>query len=70
MLVRGDVRRALEEHVLEEVREARAPAALVRRSDVVPQIHRDDWRGVILGEGDQQAVVEAKGLDRNSHASK
>jgi hypothetical protein len=67
VLVGLDVRGALEEHVLEQVREAGASLALVRRADVVPQVHRDDRRGVILREHDQQAVGEAVAFDGNLH---
>ncbi len=51
VLVRADIFRSLEEHVLEQVREAGAAFTLVRGSDVVPQIDGDEWRRVILGEG-------------------
>ena len=46
VLVRRDVLGALEEHVLEEVREARASLALVRRADVIPEI---DGHGLAPG---------------------
>ena len=66
MLVRADARRALKEHVLEQVRESRAARPFVRRADVIPQVHGDDRRRVILGEGDEQPVVEPERLDRES----
>ncbi|MGC4085053.1 MAG: hypothetical protein QM736_23785 [Vicinamibacterales bacterium] len=37
-----DVLRALEHQVLEEMREAGAPGFSLRRSDVIPDVHRDD----------------------------
>jgi len=39
MLVRGDVRRALEEHVLKQVRESCSPHSFVRGPHVVPEVH-------------------------------
>src|SRR5690606_23106992 len=58
-----DVGGALEEHVLEEVGEARAPRALVRRADVVPEVDGDDGRGVVLGEDDIEPVGERVPVD-------
>ena len=48
MLVRGDVGRALKEHVLEQVREAGASGPFVGGADVIPEVHRDDRRRVVL----------------------
>src|ERR1035437_173130 len=67
MLVRPDVLRSLEEHVLEQVGEARAPLAFVRRSHVIPEVHRDDWCRVILGESDEQTVRQAVRVDGYRH---
>ena len=53
MLVCLDVCRALKEHVLKEMGEARAPRPFVCRTDVIPEIHRDDWGGVVLGQGNK-----------------
>ena len=53
-----DVLRALEHHVLEEMREPRASRPLVLRTDVVPERHMNDRRRVILREDHGQAVVE------------
>ena len=50
VLVGLDVGRALEQHVLEQVCEPGAARPLVRRADVIPQVHRDDRRGVIFGQ--------------------
>src|SRR6266550_1871046 len=50
------VGRALEHHVLEQVREARAARPLVARAGVVPHVHRHDGRRVILRVDDAQAV--------------
>ncbi len=54
------VLRALEHHVLEQVREAGAPRLLVLRPDVVPQLHVHDRRGVILRENHREAVGERR----------
>jgi hypothetical protein len=64
VLVRGDVLGSLEQHVLEQVREAGSPDSLVRRSDVVPQVHRNDGSRVVLGQRDEQSVRQSKGVDR------
>ena len=50
------VGRALEHHVLEQVREARAARPLVTRAGVVPHVHRHDGRRVIFRVKDAQAV--------------
>ena len=49
---------AVEEEVLEQVREAGLAALLVARADVVPEVHRDDRRRVILVDDEPQPVVE------------
>ena len=56
MLARPDVLGALEHHVLEQVREAGAPLALVARADVVDDGDREHRRDVILGDDQPQAV--------------
>jgi hypothetical protein len=57
------VRRALEHHVLEQVREPGARGALVRRADVVPDIDRDHLRGVVLAEDHGEPVRQLVGLE-------
>ena len=54
----GDVARALEHDVLEEVGEAGLALDLVLGPDVVPEVDRDDRGEVVLGDDDPQAVVE------------
>ncbi len=56
----ADVLRALEHHVLEEVREAGASLALVARADVVLDDDGVDRRRVILGDDHAQAVLELR----------
>jgi hypothetical protein len=56
------VLRAVEEEVLEQVREAGATAPLVARSDLVPDMHRDDRHAAILVHHHGQAVVQREGL--------
>jgi hypothetical protein len=53
VFVRVDIGRALKQHVLEKVRESRAAFAFVRRANVIPQVHGDDGRRVVLGERDK-----------------
>ena len=50
-----DVLRALEHHVLEQVREAGPAGPLVLRPDVIPDLRVDDRRRVILEEDDLHA---------------
>ena len=59
MLGLADVRRAFEHHVLEEVRETGLARHLVLRSDVVPDVHRDDGDEVVLGQDQAQAIRQA-----------
>ena len=59
MRVAGHVLRALEHHVLEEVREAGAARLLVGRADVIPEVHRDQRQPVILGQDDLEPVRQA-----------
>ena len=54
------VGRALEHHVLEEVREPRAPLDLVSRANVVVDGHRDSRDGVVWVHHHTQAVVECR----------
>jgi hypothetical protein len=54
----GGVLGVVERHMLEEVREARAPRFLAVRSDVHDRRHRDDRVGVVLMEDDLEAVRE------------
>ena len=60
MLAGADVLRALEHHVLEEMREAGAAGALVARADVVDDGDREDRRDVILGDDHAQAVLQLR----------
>src|SRR6185503_12446924 len=53
-----DVLRGLKHHVLEEVRKTGAARFLVGRTNVVPEIHRDHWQSVILGEDYVETVRE------------
>ena len=61
------VLRALEHQVLEQVREAGVAGALVLRTDVIPEIDRDDRAGVILVEQDVQSVVQRVAGEGNVH---
>src|SRR5436189_148940 len=49
---------AVEEEVLEQMREARLPALLVARADVIPEIDRDDRHAVVLVHEQREPVVE------------
>ena len=57
-----DVLRALEHHVLEEVREPGAARPLVLRADVIPDRDVHDRRRVILGEDHAQPVRQRRDL--------
>jgi len=70
MLVRPDVCRALEEHVFEEMGESGSASLLIRRPDVIPEVHGHDWRGMILRQRHEQPVVEVEGFYWNSHCRK
>ena len=59
---------AVEEEVLEQVREAGLAALLVTRADVVPDVHGDDRRRVIFVDDQAQAVVERELLVRDAVA--
>jgi hypothetical protein len=50
--------RALEHQVLEEMGKASPPGALVLRSNVVPDVHRNDGDLVRFVDNDVEAVVE------------
>jgi len=49
---------AVEHQVLEQMREARATRALVLRADVVPDVHTDDRRLVVLVHDHGQTVAQ------------
>src|SRR5438128_7575258 len=70
VLIRADVGGSLEKHVLEQMRKASPSTALIRRADVIPEVYRYDGRGVILGKGDEQPVVQLVRFYRNSHCRK
>ena len=57
-----DVLRALEHHVLEEMREAGAARLLVLRADVIPELQVHDRRRVIFGEDHRQPVRQRECL--------
>ncbi len=61
----GDMARALEHDVLEQVREAGLARDLVLRADVVPQVDGDDRSEVILGHDDPQAVGQSVVAERD-----
>src|SRR6476620_2476522 len=53
MLVRANVCRTLEEHVLEQVRESGSTHSLVCGPHVVPEVHCNQRSGVVLGQRDK-----------------
>ena len=65
MLALGHVRRALEHHVLEQVREPGPAPLLVAAANVVPQVDGHDRRPSIGGQDHPQAVVQPEALNRN-----
>jgi hypothetical protein len=56
--------------MLEQMCEASPADLLVGGSYMVPEIHGHDWGRVILGQRDQEPVVETRGFYRNSHCRK
>ena len=58
-----DVLRALEHHVLEEVREAGLAGLFVLACDVVPQVDGDHRRAVIPRQDHAQAIFQAMAID-------
>ena len=52
------VPRSFKHHVFEKMRETRAPRKFVRRSHVVPQVHRHHWQPMIFGKDHLQPVVQ------------
>jgi hypothetical protein len=67
VLAVADVLRALEHHVLEQVREARQSLALVARPDVVRDVQGDHGHAVILHELHAQTVVERRLGEIDAH---
>ena len=65
VLAVADIQRAVEQHVLEEVRQAGAPGRVVLGADIVGDRHRDGGRGMILRQDDLQTIVEGECLQRN-----
>jgi hypothetical protein len=70
MLVRPYMRRALEKHMLEEMRESGSAGLFIRRPYMIPEVDSHNWCGVILGQRYEQAVVEMESFYRNSHCRK
>src|SRR5688500_10905537 len=64
VFIGSDICRALEEHVLEEMRKAGSAFAFIRGADVVPEVYGDNGRGPIGREREQQTVLEPRRLDR------
>jgi hypothetical protein len=63
----GVVLRLLEHQVLEQVREATAPARLVLRADVVPDVDGDDRCLAIRVDDHAEAVRELELLERDRY---
>ena len=63
VLVLADVLRALEHHVLEQVREAALARHLVARADVVPDVDRDQRHGRIRRQDHLEAVRQPVALE-------
>jgi len=70
MFVRSDVRGSLKQHMLEQVCKACSANALVRGSNVVPEIDRYNRSSVIFGKRDKEAIVETKRRNRDLHVIK
>ena len=61
------VLRSFEHQMLEEMREACVPRALVLRADVIPEIHRDDRTRAILMEEHVESVGQRVLRERQRH---
>ena len=59
MSVSRNVLRAFKHHVLEQVRESRAPGKFIGRPNVIPDVGGDQRQAVILGKNHDQAVGQA-----------
>ncbi len=68
MLAFADILRALEHHVLEEMREARMPRLLVPRAHIKRHAQRHGRRRVIFREHYAQTVLQRELLNGNLHA--
>ena len=64
------MRGTLKEHMLEQMRKAGPADLLIGGPHVIPEVHRHDWSGVILGQRDEQPILQTKGFYRNSHCRK
>ena len=62
-----DVRAPLEEHVLEQVREARAAGSLVPRAHGVPEVDRHDRQAGIRRKHHAQSVVQSMPFESYFH---
>jgi hypothetical protein len=66
VLIARHVLRALKHHVLEEVREPGAPLRFVRRTDVVPEVHRHNRQPIVPSQDDVEAVRQRVLLERQA----
>ena len=64
-LARRHLLRPHEHQVLEEMREARPLRWLVLRSDVVPEVDRDERQSMVFVKDDRQTVVETRAREGN-----
>src|SRR5262245_12845137 len=59
------VLRTFKHHVLEQMRKSCPPRSFVGRTNVIPEIHRHERQGVILGQDHLQPVFQFVFLERN-----
>ena len=64
MRVARHVLRALEHHVLEQMRETGAARLFVRRADVIPQVHGDHRQPLVPAQDHVEAVRQRVLLER------
>ncbi len=50
--------RTFKHHVLEKMREAGAARHFIRRANVIPQVDRNEWEPMILGQNDIEPVLQ------------
>jgi hypothetical protein len=56
--------------MLEEVGESGSARPFIGGTDVIPEVHRYNWSGMILGQCDKKPVIKMKGFYGNSHCRK
>ena len=56
--IRGQVFVAFKHHVLEQMREPAAPIGIILGPDMIPNLNRDGWTGMIFDRVNLQTVLQ------------